>query len=61
MQKLGVIHYNFPGFSLTDFLRYASETGYGYVELARGDVLGEGIESHLGNLAGKPLRARLLT
>lgn len=45
MQKLGVIHYNFPGFSLTDFLKYASETGYGYVELARGDVLGAGIDN----------------
>ena len=38
MGKLGVIHYNFPGFSLEDFLRYAAETGYGYVELAAGDV-----------------------
>lgn len=30
--KIGVIHYNFPGYSFTDFLRYASETGYGYLE-----------------------------
>ncbi len=37
--KIGVIHYNFPGFSFTDFLKYASETGYGYVELfATGDI-----------------------
>ncbi len=31
--KIGVIHYNFPGYSFTDYLKYASETGYGYVEL----------------------------
>ncbi len=39
--KIGVIHYNCPGYSSTDFLKYASETGYGYVELSAGDVLGE--------------------
>jgi len=38
MQKLGVIHYNFPGFSFMDFLKYASKTGYKYVELQIGDV-----------------------
>jgi sugar phosphate isomerase/epimerase len=38
MQKIGVIHYNFPEFSLSDFLRYAEETGYEYVELAVADV-----------------------
>ena len=38
--KIGVIHYNFPGYSLTDFLRYASETGYGYLELRSMDVMG---------------------
>jgi len=38
MQKIGVIHYNFPQFSLSDFLRYAKDTGYGYVELAVADV-----------------------
>jgi len=42
--KLGVIHYNFPRFTLTDFLRYASETGYGYVELQISDVWGPGME-----------------
>ena len=36
--KIGVIHYNFPGYSFTDFLRYASETGYGCVELSIADV-----------------------
>jgi len=45
MAKIGVIHYNFPGFSFTDFLKYASETGYGYVELQIGDVWGENSES----------------
>ena len=38
MAKIGVIHYNFPGLSFTDFLKYASQTGYGYVELQIGDV-----------------------
>ena len=36
--KLGVIHYNFPGYSMEDFLSYAEETGFGYVELQLGDV-----------------------
>jgi len=43
--KIGVIHYNFPGYSLTDFLRYASETGYGYIELRSADVMGGDIEN----------------
>jgi sugar phosphate isomerase/epimerase len=43
--KIGVIHYNFPGYSFTDFLRYASETGYGYVELSTGDVWGREVDS----------------
>ena len=38
MHKIGVIHYNFPEFSLSDFLRYAEDTGYDYVELAVADV-----------------------
>ena len=38
--KIGVIHYNFPGLSFTDFLKYASETGYGYLEyLNTGTIL----------------------
>jgi len=45
MSKLGVIHYNFPDFSLDDFVKYAADTGYGYVELAFSDVWKEGIES----------------
>ena len=43
--KIGVIHYNFPGYSFTDFLKYASETGYGYVELSIGDVWGQGVDN----------------
>jgi len=42
--KIGVIHYNFPGYSFTDFLKYASETGYGYVELSSGDVMGADVD-----------------
>lgn len=38
--KLGVIHYNFPGYSFTDYLKYASETGYEYLELSVADVWG---------------------
>ncbi len=41
MAKIGVIHYNFPGFSFSDFLRFAAETGYEYVELQIKDVCGE--------------------
>ncbi len=38
MAKIGVIHYNWPGFSFEEFLRFAAETGYQYVELQIGDV-----------------------
>jgi len=39
MAKLGVIHYNFPTLpTLTDFLQYAADTGFEYVELQCGDV-----------------------
>lgn len=38
MAKIGVIHYNWPGFSFEEFLRFAAETGYQYVELLLSDV-----------------------
>ena len=38
MAKLGFIHYNWPGFSFDEFLRFAAETGAGYVELQLTDV-----------------------
>lgn len=38
MAKIGVIHYNWPGFSLEEFLKFAAETGYRYVELQINDV-----------------------
>ena len=38
MSKLGLIHYNYASKSLDDFLRFTSETGFGYVELQIGDV-----------------------
>lgn len=38
MAKIGVIHYNWPGFSFEEFLKFAAETGYQYVELQIGDV-----------------------
>lgn len=45
MSKIGVIHYNFPGYSLDDFLKYANDTGYEYVEVAISDVWGKGIDN----------------
>lgn len=36
--KFGVIHYNFPGFSFQEFLKFVSDTGYKFVELQIGDV-----------------------
>jgi sugar phosphate isomerase/epimerase len=38
MAKIGVIHYNWPGFSFQDFLRYAAEIGCTHVELMCGDI-----------------------
>jgi len=45
MAKIGVIHYNFPGFSFDDFLKYANKTGYEYLELSVGDVWGSGVDN----------------
>lgn len=36
--KVGVIHYNFPQFTLEQFLDYCPDAGFGYVELQIGDV-----------------------
>src|SRR5688572_9407173 len=44
MAKIGVIHYNFPGFSFQDFLKFAADAGYQYVELQLPDVWGESID-----------------
>ena len=38
MSKFGMVHHNFPGFSFDEFLRFISETGFGYVELQTRDV-----------------------
>jgi sugar phosphate isomerase/epimerase len=45
MAKIGVIHYNFPGFSFQNFLTFVSDTGYGYVELDLTDVWGPDVEN----------------
>ncbi|HET6383930.1 MAG TPA: sugar phosphate isomerase/epimerase [Armatimonadota bacterium] len=45
MAKLGVIHYNFPNFSFQDFLVFAADTGYGFVELQLPDVWGKEIDN----------------
>ena len=36
--KLGVIHYNWPGYDLEGFAARASEIGYKYCELQIGDI-----------------------
>lgn len=42
--KYGIIHYNAPGDTLPEFLRYAAETGFDSVELSCGDVWDEEME-----------------
>lgn len=49
--KLGVIHYNFPDFSFQDFLRFAAEAGYQYVELQLPDVWGRDVANPEQNAA----------
>ncbi len=36
--KFGIIHYNAPGDTLEEFLDYAAETGFQYLELGRRDA-----------------------
>ena len=36
--RIGVIHYNWPGFTFESFLEFAARTGFGYVELQSRDV-----------------------
>jgi len=36
--KFGIIHYNAPGDSLAEFLQYAANTSFGYVELTYADL-----------------------
>jgi sugar phosphate isomerase/epimerase len=38
MQKIGVIHYNWPGFSFAEFLQYANQIGCTHVELMLSDI-----------------------
>ena len=38
--KIGVIHYNFPGFTWEQFLDYCVTTGFEYIEVGIGDVWG---------------------
>jgi len=39
--KYGIIHYNAPGDTLEEFLKYAADTGFGYVELRWEDIAAE--------------------
>ena len=58
--KIGVIHYNFPGYSMEEFLSYAESTGFEYVELQIGDVWEEkeeGFDEAMGK--AKALRAQV--
>ena len=43
--KLGIIHYNAPGKTLEEFLKYAADTGFGFVELQIRDVWPDGSSS----------------
>ncbi|MFB3881379.1 MAG: sugar phosphate isomerase/epimerase family protein [Armatimonadota bacterium] len=40
--KFGMIHYNAPGNTLEEFLDYAAETGFQYLELGRRDAWAQG-------------------
>ena len=40
--KFGIIHYNAPGETLQEFLDYAAETGFKYLELGRRDAWPDG-------------------
>ncbi|MGQ9524457.1 MAG: sugar phosphate isomerase/epimerase family protein [Armatimonadota bacterium] len=42
--KFGVIHYNAPGKTVDEFLRWAKDAGFGYVELQISDVWRDGID-----------------
>jgi len=55
--KIGVIHYNFPGLSLDEFIEYAATTGFKYAEMAITDVWPEGDENPEGR--AEIVRARL--
>jgi inosose dehydratase len=45
MARIGVIHYNFPGFTFDGFLDYAADAGFSYVELQCPDVWPKGEEN----------------
>ena len=45
VQKLGIVHYNFPDFSFDEFLRFVSDTGFDDVELQVNDVWHPGIDN----------------
>lgn len=39
--RIGVIHYNWPGFTFEEFLEFVARAGVGYVELQSHDIWGE--------------------
>jgi len=45
MEKIGIIHYNFPDHTLIEFLECVKDLGYGYVELQWRDVWGDDTEN----------------
>ena len=44
MSKIGVIHYNWPGFSFQEYLKFAADCGCGFVELACKDDWDKDVE-----------------
>ncbi len=58
---IGVIHYNFPNYSMEDFLSYAEKTGFGYVELQVNDVWDEELPFARAEEEARKLRQALDT
>jgi len=58
--KLGVIHYNFPGMALEEFLDYAKNTGFDCVELQIRDIWTEDIRDpeHEADRVAEEVRRR---
>jgi len=58
--SIGVIHYNFPGMALEEFLDYAKNTGFDCVELQIRDVWGEDVPNpeHEADRVAEEVRKR---
>ncbi len=58
-KAIGLIHYNFPNYSMEDFLSYAEKTGFTYVELQASDVWDEKDPLSDGKANARELRSAL--